>query len=718
MGQGMYVVYIDDLSLDYTLAHQRVPARSLSSDEIDKQGPNIAAVIDSIDPAWSTAGVNALNDPFAVGVDTSNDPFGAGMNTLDDLVGEMHDAQIGGSFDDIAMDLFTQDTHVPFDQAMLDLTSQDFISGQWTAPLTGTWDDPFQALLTPHPPEPTASTSAVPASTTGEHQHDSHAQDDSDVEDGDRFGDLFSDEGADTPAGSQSTPLITSGEPLPRLTLPTAGPSTRPTRARPVNDEAPRQDNTAAPSTSGPTRTSRQKQRQKPYPNKGHKPHRYTVDDRVAAITTWVQKDPPNRRNKIPPGGDSVNVKGKAYPIGRILHNLTQVGVYSVDGKLAQALTDAGFTVKYDDGRKHMHIVEFQKMSDENVRDFIAVYDIWLDEKDANGIPHNIGQMPDATLERPNPNNPDKQFQLGQFMSNLKINGHADPTGKMAAMLAGKGGLEVIYLNEDDTSKFDGLRVLGEPSPKPQPPTAKQEEDNQERIAGIQLWVGPDGKNSGKIPAQTKEVKDAGGKVHPVGQTFHVLRKTGLLFHQGLFDVLKDSGFQPKVNRNKILIPRDKSMLVTVAEKADRDKETFAAYDLWCKGDSTRAGKIPTRDTQVTLPETGDVIDLGVRMRTLIRHGLVDPQGMIAQALSARGLQTESRGDKTFLVRPKAAALVRPKAAAGGESRSVSAATQKTANLAVGRRPLPWEGSSGSGVAVVRESVILPPGVVREAEAG
>ncbi|MGC4857620.1 hypothetical protein ACLQ24_30710, partial [Micromonospora sp. DT4] len=78
--------------------------------------------------------------------------------------------------------------------------------------------------------------SAVPANTTGEHQHlthtdappqhitagppelfhlpahtlphqhDSHAQHDSDVEDGDRYGDLFSDEGADTPAGSQSTP--------------------------------------------------------------------------------------------------------------------------------------------------------------------------------------------------------------------------------------------------------------------------------------------------------------------------------------------------------------------------------------------------------------------------------------------------------------------------------------------------------------------------------
>ncbi|MGC4857623.1 hypothetical protein ACLQ24_30725, partial [Micromonospora sp. DT4] len=76
---------------------------------------------------------------------------------------------------------------------------------------------------------PTPSTSAVPASTTGEHQHlthtdapsqhitagppelfylPAHAQHDSDGD----FGDLFSDEGADTPAGSQSTPLITSGE--------------------------------------------------------------------------------------------------------------------------------------------------------------------------------------------------------------------------------------------------------------------------------------------------------------------------------------------------------------------------------------------------------------------------------------------------------------------------------------------------------------------------
>ncbi|MGC4857455.1 hypothetical protein ACLQ24_29850, partial [Micromonospora sp. DT4] len=293
--------------------------------------------------------------------------------------------------------------------------------------------------------------------------------------------------------------------------------------------------------------------------------------------------------------------------------------------------------------------------------------------------------MPDRTLEWPNPNNPDKQFKLGQFMSDLKHRGHVDPDGEMADMLAGEGGFEVIYRNEGDTSRFDGFRIPGEPPPKPRPPTAKQEKDNQERIAGIQLWVGPDGKNSGKIPADAKEVKDDGGKVYPVGQTFHVLRQTGFSFHQGLFDVLNDNGFQPKVNRNKILIPRDKSTLVTVAEKAEKDKATFAAYDLWCEGDSTRAGKIPAYDTPVTLPETGDVIDLGRRMHTLIRHGLVDPQRMIAQALNARGLQTEYRGKKTFLGRPEEAA--------GGESRSVSAATQKVANLAVGRRPLPWEGA-------------------------
>ncbi|MGC4857568.1 hypothetical protein ACLQ24_30440, partial [Micromonospora sp. DT4] len=119
-----------------------------------------------------------------------------------------------------------------------------------------------------------------------------------------------------------------------------------------------------------------------------------TVDERVAAITTWVQKDLPNRRNTIPPKRDSVDIEGKKYLIGTILYNLTRVGFNPVDDKVAQALEDAGFTVKYDDGRKHMHIVEFQRMSDENVRDFFAVYDAWLDEKDANGIPHNIGQMP------------------------------------------------------------------------------------------------------------------------------------------------------------------------------------------------------------------------------------------------------------------------------------------------------------------------------------
>ncbi|MGC4857525.1 hypothetical protein ACLQ24_30220, partial [Micromonospora sp. DT4] len=164
-------------------------------------------------------------------------------------------------------------------------------------------------------------------------------------------------------------------------------------------------------------------------------------------------------------------------------------------------------------------------------------------------------------------------------------------------------------------------------------------------------------------------------------------------FHQGLFNVLNDNGFQPEVTDNKIRIPRDKSLLVTAAEKAEKDKETFAAYDLWRKGNSTKAGKIPPLRTRITLPETGAVIDLGSRMHTLIRHGLVDPQRMIAQALSDRGLQTEYRGKKTFLVRPEEVA--------GGESRSVSATTQKVANLAVGRRPLPWEGASGSGVAVV-----------------
>ncbi|MGC4857414.1 hypothetical protein ACLQ24_29640, partial [Micromonospora sp. DT4] len=435
------------------------------------------------------------------------------------------------------------------------------------------------------------------------------------------------------------------------------------------------------------------------------------MDERVAAITTWVQKDLPNRRNTIPSRDDSVNVGGEAYPIGKILHNLTLVGVISDDAKLTQALEDAGFKVKHD-GDGHMHIVGFRKMSDENVRDFFAVYDAWLDEEDANGIPHNIGKMPKQTLKRPNPNRPGEQFQLGRFMANLKQNGHADPDGEMAEMLKGKGRLEVIYRNEGDTSKFDGLRVPGERPPKPRPPTAKKEEDNQERIAGIRLWVGPDRKNSGKIPAIAEEVEDdAGGKVHPVGKTFKGLRQMGFSFHQELFDVLKDGGFQPKVIGSKILIPRDKSMLVTVAEKAERDEDTFAAYDLWCEGDSTRAGKIPpASDPPVTLPETGDVIDLGVRMGGLIYQGLVDPQGMIAQALNDRGLQTEYRDGKTFLVRPKEVA--------GGELRSVSAATQKVANLAVGLRPLPWEGASGSGVAVVRESVILPPGVVREAEAG
>ncbi|MGC4857544.1 hypothetical protein ACLQ24_30315, partial [Micromonospora sp. DT4] len=108
------------------------------------------------------------------------------------------------------------------------------------------------------------------------------------------------------------------------------------------------------------------------------------MDERVAAITTWVQEDLPNRRNTIPPRHDSVNVGGKEYPVGNFLYDLTRVGESSVDEKVAQALTDAGFKVDYD-GAGYMHIVGFQRMSDENVRDFFAVYDAWLDEKDANG---------------------------------------------------------------------------------------------------------------------------------------------------------------------------------------------------------------------------------------------------------------------------------------------------------------------------------------------
>ena len=114
-----------------------------------------------------------------------------------------------------------------------------------------------------------------------------------------------------------------------------------------------------------------------------------------------------------------MNVRGKAYPVGKILHNLTLVGASSDDDKLARALTDTGFTVAHD-GRGHMRIVGYRRMSDENARDFLAVYDAWLDEKDQNGNLSNIGQMPNTTLERPNPNKPNKQFKLGQFMANLK----------------------------------------------------------------------------------------------------------------------------------------------------------------------------------------------------------------------------------------------------------------------------------------------------------
>ena len=44
----------------------------------------------------------------------------------------------------------------------------------------------------------------------------------------------------------------------------------------------------------------------------------------------------------------------------------------------------------------------------------------------------------------------------------------------------------------------------------------------------------------------------AGGRFTPSGKYFRFCGSTGFLFHQGLFDVLKDNGFQPKKIGNKI----------------------------------------------------------------------------------------------------------------------------------------------------------------------
>ena len=52
--------------------------RSLSPADISGQDPNIAAVIDSIETAWTAAGVNPLHNPFDTRMNTLHDPFDVG----------------------------------------------------------------------------------------------------------------------------------------------------------------------------------------------------------------------------------------------------------------------------------------------------------------------------------------------------------------------------------------------------------------------------------------------------------------------------------------------------------------------------------------------------------------------------------------------------------------------------------------------------------------
>ncbi|MGC4857594.1 hypothetical protein ACLQ24_30575, partial [Micromonospora sp. DT4] len=86
-------------------------------------------------------------------------------------------------------------------------------------------------------------------------------------------------------------------------------------------------------------------------------------------------------------------------------------------------------------------------MKDEKARDFLAIYEDWIDKRNGNGELLNIGKMPKWKLELPNPRKPGEMFQFGSFMHNLKQKGHSDDeAGTMAAMLE-KGGFTVIRRN-------------------------------------------------------------------------------------------------------------------------------------------------------------------------------------------------------------------------------------------------------------------------------
>ncbi|MGC4857392.1 hypothetical protein ACLQ24_29530, partial [Micromonospora sp. DT4] len=413
-----------------------------------------------------------------------------------------------------------------------------------------------------------------------------------------------------------------------------------------------------------------------------------------------------------------MTVGEKTYPIGRFFESLTRGGIFQYDEDISEALKKNGYTVERDGG--HMRIVKFRRMKDEKARDFLAIYEDWIDKKDGNGELLNIRKIPDRKLELPNLRKPGEMFQFGSFMQRLKHMGHSDDeAGTMAAMLE-KGGFTVIRRNNDDKTKFDGLEVPGAEPSEPRKLTPKQEKDSLERIKAVKLWVAKDRGNFGKVPLGSDTVTDDRREVHKVGQMFQVLRTIGYVFHEGLFEALRKAGFKPeRTSDSKIILPRDKSAFVSVDKRVENVKDLLSAYDAWLKGvPGTTAprdaqikapGTIPPGTTTITLSGRTKATDIGLSMYKLVNRGMSDPTGKITELLQASGLQTDVRNKKVFVVNPEElpASGVVP----------VSAATQKNANSAAGiTRDMNWENASGSGVPAVSESVILPPGVEQDAD--
>ncbi|MFG1884708.1 hypothetical protein [Micromonospora sp. NPDC049102] len=671
LDRGMYVVYLKLDTLETVLAHQSMREQVLDAAYFTNTLLNLDAVTGFIESQWSTTATNTLDTTMTdllTGIAAPHGSFDPMITTPDPMMMNLDPMMAEPSWQQSGQSDPYQMTHTPW-------PGQNLLSGQWATPstdttwtsadTTGAWDDPRWAQLTANPPTATASTSTAPETTT-HHRTD--------------------------------TPNIT-------------GPMSMfehqpPTHHLPTHDNEDHdslfdgdEDHDFLPDSHSEHDEDHDSRQQQPAQATDEK-RKSTAEERANVIKQWVAIDPTNHQNAIPPISEKVNINGQKYSIGRILHTLTKIGLYRDEPVVRQALRDAGFEVS-NDGKGRMHIVGFRRMTDDETTDFRAAYFEWVTEMNEEGELVNISKMPLATLKLDIPNKPGEQVYFGQIMHNMKTRGHPDPSGEIARMLQEMSGFVLIHRTGRG---FDGFKVPGAPKRNTGKLSPQKEQAFKERIEAVELWVG-NGENAGKVPTKSETVLNEAGKEHKVGQMFARWRVEGLVFHEGLFKVLEDNDFKPERDGSKMYLPRDKGMLVSTAEKAAGVEDLFAAYDLWVEGDpKQRAKKIPGQMVKITLPGGSIRVNLGKRMDTLVQEGLVDPGGTIGERLRERGLHTDTRGDKTFLVRLEGAPA---------EVGSVSAATQETAG--VGRSLPVWAQASGSGMppVAVQEPVVLPPGVTQ-----